>query len=840
MKVRATYRLQFHAGFTFADALAILDYLDRLGISHVYASPISTAQPGSKHGYDVIDHTRVNPELGGEEGLRSLVAALRERNMGLIVDIVPNHMGIAGSGNRWWQDVLAQGQASPYASFFDIDWRRKLLLPLLGEPLDQALEHGAIRIAAGEDGPMVVVHDSHLLPLRAVDRALVANTIAHFDPGANAGRQAIAALLQRQHYQLAWWRTANDELNWRRFFTITELAGLRVEDDAVFEAVHALYFRLYAEGLIDGVRVDHVDGLTDPAAYCRKLRDRLEGLRHQRPAGSGDEPPYIVVEKILGAGERLSSDWGVDGTTGYDFMDEASAVLHEPAGEAALDASWTALSGRPAAFEAEELEARRQMLAWEFEGQLSGCVEAFAELAASGAQTRHYTRAMLRRALQCLLWVFPVYRTYATAETAPPSDAQVRRRARERALALAAPGEGEVIDAVLEWLAGQGPGQAPKRGEAVRRFQQLSAPIAAKAVEDTAFYRYGRLLSRNDVGFDLARFSLSGDEFHARMKQRAERFPRAMLATATHDHKRGEDVRGRLAVLSEIPHEWIERAGRWRELLGQAAQGIAPDDLYRLLQMMLGAFPGDNADLADFAGRIGLWQEKALREAKLHSSWTQPNADYEKQARALIDHMLDARGQVFIADLKDFLSRILPGAHANGLAVSALRCLVPGVPDLYQGTEFEDLSLVDPDNRRPVDFSARNAALGTPADGNYSQRKQALIARLLSLRGKFPDLFGLAGYDAVGVMGPKADRVLAFKRSYQTRTLLAAVIVRCGSAMTPGRLSPPADWWKDTRLDWSASGNGETIIGGSDSDLSAANLFANGPVHVSLYRGDLT
>jgi (1->4)-alpha-D-glucan 1-alpha-D-glucosylmutase len=833
--VRATYRLQFHKDFTFADATVLVPYLDRLGISHVYASPVSTARPGSMHGYDVIDHTRINPELGGKAGLRSLVAALRARGMGLIIDIVPNHMGIAGSGNRWWQDVLANGQASAYAGFFDIDWRRKLLLPLLGEPLGAALESGAIKVEAeGDEGAVIVAHDQHRLPLRPEDQRTVRERLAHFDASSRAGREAIRALLERQHYRLAWWRSANDELNWRRFFTITELAGVRVEDEAVFKAVHELYFRLYAEGVIDGVRVDHVDGLTDPAGYCRKLRERLAALVPKRPEGLRDDPPYIVVEKILGAGERLASNWGVDGTTGYDFMDEVSAVLHDPAGEMTLGAAWAALSGRPADFEPEELEAREQMLRWEFEGQLRGCVEAFAALAESAIETRHFTAAMLRRAVQCLLWVFPVYRTYGTGSGAPASDAEVRDAARRRSLTLAAPGEMAVIDAVLDWLAGTGPGEPDLAADAVRRFQQLSAPIAAKAVEDTAFYRYGRLLSRNDVGFDLARFSLPFADFHGKMRERAELFPRTMLATATHDHKRGEDVRARLALLSEIPDEWITRVGRWQEMLGPAIAGVAPDDLYQLFQMLVGAFPDDAADLRGFSERIAQWQQKAVREAKLRSSWTQPDAEYERRLHDLVDRMLDPGG-AFQVDLGDFVARILPAAHANGLAATVLHYTAPGVPDLYQGTEFEDLSLVDPDNRRPVDFVARQTTLDAAVPRGYSARKQALIARLLSLRRALPDLFSEGSYEPVAVTGAKAGHVLAFARRQQGRAVLVAVALRCASAIPEGSATPGAEWWADTMLDWNSEFQTEIIAGARSDDPSAAGLFAEGTIHVSLH-----
>ncbi|MFN3389959.1 MAG: malto-oligosyltrehalose synthase, partial [Allosphingosinicella sp.] len=666
------YRLQFHAGFTFADALEIVPYLRDMGVSHVYTSPVLAARPGSTHGYDVVDPSRINPELGGEEAFRSLAAALKAHDMGAVIDIVPNHMGVAGSDNLWWQDVLEHGPESAFARFFDIDWRDKLLLPFLGTPLDEALAGGALEIRRDERGLAVWAYGTHRFPVRPEDAR---------EAEAQRGRPPSPELLERQHWRLAWWRTGNDRLNWRRFFTITELAGLRTEDPAVFEAVHALPFRLFGEGLIEGVRVDHVDGLTDPAGYCARLRRHMPGA-------------WIVVEKILAPHEPLPPDWPIDGTSGYDFMAEAAALLHDPSGEEPLKRLWSGLSGRPAGFAAEELQARRDMLDWEFEGQLAACAAAFAALAASSPETAALTPPMLRRAIERLLWVFPVYRTYGTGRDAPESDAAVRDTARERARPLAAPGEADTIDLMLAWLAGTGPGDSALAADAVRRFQQLSAPIAAKAVEDTAFYRYCPLLSRNDVGFDPGAFAMSADAFHARMAERAARLPRAMLATATHDHKRGEDVRARLAVLSEIPDEWAARVRRWNDLARPDQAGIHPADAYALYQTLLGAWPqslgaGDRNGLAAFAARINAWQEKALREAKLRSSWAAPDEAYEGRARAFAEALLDpGRSADFLADLAAFAARCRPAGEANGLVQALLRCTVPGVPDLYQGAEF--------------------------------------------------------------------------------------------------------------------------------------------------------
>ena len=773
MTLRATYRLQLHKDFTFADAEAIVPYLDRLGISHAYLSPITTATKGSTHGYDVVDPTAINPELGGEEGFRSLVTALRGHGMGVVIDIVPNHMGVAGGENAWWNDVLARGRDSDHADVFDIDWRSPIVLPVLGDPLPKALADGAIAVEDDE----IVAYGEHRFPLRLEDRGL----------GPVAGDE-LAALLDRQHYRLAWWRTADDELNWRRFFTVNELAGVRVGNEAVFEATHALYFRLWQEGLIDGVRIDHVDGLTDPIGYCRRLRARFDDMPRD-----GGVPAIVWIEKILGAGEPLATDWGVDGTSGYDFMEEVAGLLHDPAGEEPLAAAWAGLSGRSATFEPEELQARQDVLAWQFEGQMRGCVRAFVRLADSDPDNV-LNEAMLRRAIERLLWVFPVYRTYGLGDTAPAGDAAIRAKARERVDALIPPGEEFVVDAVLAWLAGEGPGDAALAAEAVRRFQQLSAPVAAKGVEDTAFYRYGRLLSRNDVGFDATVFARGIEDFHGLMAARAKDWPRALLATATHDHKRGEDVRARLAVLSEMPDRWLAHVATWNEVAADALEGVDPADAYMLYQTIFGAWPeglatDDAAGLAAFAERVNAWQEKALREGKLRSSWEAPQEEYEARCKALTEVLLDpARSASFLSDLAQLRVKTAAAAEANMLAQMTLRLTVPGVPDTYQGTEFADLSLVDPDNRRPVDYAARKQAL---ADGGSV--KLAVLTELLDLRRAHPAVFAEGNYRPVAVSGQRAAHVLAFTREAGGERLLVAVGLRLSGM--------DGDWWGDTAID---------------------------------------
>ncbi len=784
MTPRATYRFQFHKDFTFADAEALVPYLDALGISHLYASPVTTARSGSTHGYDVVDPTRINPELGGEEAFRRLVTALRSRGMGVTIDIVPNHMGVAGGENAWWNDVLAHGETSEFARYFDIDWREKLVLPILGDPLAETLASGALKVEQVDGRYVLEAYGEHRLPIRDEDQA-------------TAATDDIAALVDRQHYHLASWRVANDELNWRRFFTINDLAGLRAEDPVVFEATHALYFRLYAEGLIDGVRVDHVDGLTDPAGYCRQLRARFDAI--ERPAYAPPGPAYIVIEKILADGEPLATDWGVDGTSGYDFMEQVTALLHASAGAEPLAELWADISGRSADFAPEELRARQELLAWQFDGQRRRCVEAFVALARSTADCDGLTLGMLDRAIERLLWVFPVYRTYGTGDAAPAADAAIRETVRQRLAQFVPPGEDAVVERILAWLAGEGPGDDKFAAEAVRQFQQLSAPIAAKAVEDTAFYRYGRLLSRNDVGFDAARMSLDIDEFHVAMVERARDWPAAMLATATHDHKRGEDVRARLAVLSELPDLWGARVERWRELAAPFADGVDPADAYMLLQTLFGAWPeglteSDTKGLSDFAERIVAWQEKALREAKLHSSWEAPDEAYEGRCHGLARALLDpAQSQAFLDDMTAFVGRIAPAAATNGLAQVALRYTVPGVPDLYQGTEIADLSLVDPDNRRPVDYAQLQASLDgeTPA-------KMALIRQLLGLRRTHPRLFSEGRYEPIALSGIRADHAIAFRRIGPDAILRCVIPLRCAERYLD-RIDA-RDWWSDTAL----------------------------------------
>ena len=918
----ATARLQFHRGFTLHDATALVPYFDRLGISHLYASPLLTARAGSTHGYDIVDHNRINPELGGEDALRTLVEALRTRGMGLVLDIVPNHMGVGGADNAWWLDVLEWGRASPYAVYFDIDWdppdatqRGRVLAPFLGEPYGQVLASGQLTLQFdAKDGRLSAMYGEHRFPIQPRDYAAVllteggtleeparlfaeigqggrasvhveasaaraalrepqhASAIAAmleaYSPKTELGRDRLHRLLERQSYRLAWWRAATDEINWRRFFDVNGLAGIRQEVPEVFEATHRTVFRLYAEGLIDGVRIDHVDGLAYPRDYCRKLRRRLDAITTTRPDDLRD-PAIIWIEKILAPNERLAADWQTDGTTGYDAMNTLGALLHDPDGEAPLTTLWHDLTGRPAVFEDEAMPARRQVLAESLASELYQTATALHRVARRDLSTRDFTHSAIRAVLIEILVHFHVYRIYAGLAGISEIDKRVMDRAVAGARRTVRSADRLLLDHVTGWLSGTdvSGGRArdvpagPRRQEWARamvKFQQLSAPTAAKSIEDTTFYRYGRLLSRNEVGSEPSQWSLSPAAFHADCAQRAKHTPRALLATATHDHKRGEDTRARLAVLSEAPAEWEAALNRWMRLnapLRRDLGGPAPDraDEIMLYQTLVGAWPAgltpDEADaMRDYEHRVAGWVEKALREAKRHTGWAAPDEAYEGAARAFLGGVLDPTRPV-AAELAEFANRIGPAGAINSLTQMVLRLTMPGVPDLYQGTEFWDFSLVDPDNRRPVDFAKRDAALGVaPADAmahwTDGRVKQAILARLLALRAAQPGLFTVGSYTPLKVDGPAADHIVAFTRlSGEQTVIIAATRLPYGLCRNSGPIDrplPPSSAWAGStvlvprnlggrRCDDVLTGRvGVNVL----DEIAAASLFKDLPVAV--------
>jgi (1->4)-alpha-D-glucan 1-alpha-D-glucosylmutase len=903
--LRATARLQFHSAFTLADAEKLVPYLARLGISHLYASPLLTARAGSTHGYDIVDPTRINPELGGEPALRALVAALRAHDMGLILDIVPNHMGVGGSDNPWWLDVLEWGRASPYAEFFDVDWdppdaalRGRMLAPFLGSSYGDCLAGGELVLRFDEtDGRFFVGYHDHRFPITprdypailqqtgepldlaplgvasltgiapsgitpggrdaarrqaeamrqalrdpalrpAIDAALAAH--GRDDP---AGSDRLHRLLERQHYRLAWWRAAADEINWRRFFDVNGLAGIRAEIPTVFDACHATVLRLYAEGLIDGVRIDHVDGLADPRAYCRKLRRKLETAATLRPPGVPSHPAVLWVEKILAPFEHLPADWLTDGTTGYDYMNEVAAVLHDAAGETPLTNLWTTQTGRPGAFLDEARPARRQILRDSLASELLATAVALHRIGQRDLSTRDWTLTSIHRALTEILVHFPSYRIYAGKGGISEADSRVMEWAIAGARRTVRAADQDLPD-LRSLPAG------PRRQERLRamvRFQQLSAPTAAKSVEDTAFYRYGRLLSRNEVGTEPSQFAISDTAFHTAQAKRLRQAPAALLATATHDHKRGEDTRMRLAVLSELPDQWEAALARWTRLNGPLKRdldGPAPDnaDEIMLYQTLVGAWPlglavEDRAGMASFIERVAGWQQKSLREAKIHSGWAAPNQAYESACQEFLVQSLDPDRSSHVAqDIAAFAMKLAPAGALNSLGQTLLRLTTPGVPDLYQGTEFWDFSLVDPDNRRPVDYPARAAALAeaaSPADllpqWQDGRVKQAIIARALALRTASGNLFAGGEYLRLKAEGAHSGHILAFARVHEERA--AVTIVTRLAAGLAGVGSLPlvdSDAWADTCVVLPRRLLGRRLVdvlGGAEETRGTSRLF---------------
>jgi (1->4)-alpha-D-glucan 1-alpha-D-glucosylmutase len=905
---QSTARLQFYSGFTMDDAIGIIPYLAALGISHLYASPILKARPGSTACYDIVDHNEINPELGGEPALRRMVAALRDCGMGLIIDIVPNHMGVGGADNAWWLDVLEWGRASQYAEYFDIDWdppdislQGKLLAPFLGSAYGDALAAGELILHCDSlNGSMHIGYHEHKFPISPRSTALVLhndpslnevshsfasasqmsnriaahegvqraktllaqvarqpegkaaiqNVLGRFAADSPEGQRRLHELLERQHYRLVWWRAATDEINWRRFFDINTLAGLRVELPRVFDATHRKILSLYAEGLIDGVRIDHIDGLADPRLYSRKLRRSMAAAGEKRPPSAPQGPPYIVVEKILAPRERLAPAWLTDGTTGYDFMDQVSGVLHDPSGEAALTWMWTSLTGRPGDFADEEQAARRQILSDNLASELNANAAALHRIARRDLVTRDYTLTAIRRALTEILVHFPVYRIYASRAGRSETDMQVIDRAVAGARRTFRAADRQLLDVVRRWLVDELPrsiAAGPRRSERLRamvRFQQLSAPTAAKSVEDTTFYRYGRLLSRNEVGSHPSQFSWSVAAFHAACAERQKRQPAAMLATATHDHKRGEDTRARLAVLSEIPDEWETAVNRWMRLNAIIKRENAPSaaDEIMLYQTIVSAWPiglqaDDQSGIEAFRKRLAAWFEKSMREAKVSSEWAAPNEVYETASQDFLSSALDPSRSV-LNELVSFSNRLdLPGV-VNSLSQTLLRLTVPGVPDMYQGTEFWDQSLVDPDNRRPVDYPARIAALkrnATPVDllGTWQtgEVKQAIIARCLQLRKAQPELFAHGQYRKLEAEGPAAEHVLAFSRRLKERSV-TVIVSRMTSKGLDGRPLLPASFWEDTRITLPESGLHDILTGvtAKTGQVRVADLLSALPV----------
>ena len=730
----ATYRLQFREEMTFDRAVEIVPYLKRLGVSHLYASPLFTATSGSTHGYDVVDYNEFDPAIGGREGFERLSTALREAGLGLMLDIVPNHMA-ASPENHWWRDCAEWGAEAVHARHFDIDWRRRLTLPILGAPVEDVIAGGELVVSADEAGRgLSLRYWETAYPLTPSSYRLLAEADAAFAPLAYAAddarpdasdafharmREALsrddlgdaldrvsknAALISRLHgaqrYELTDWREARRSLSYRRFFEVAGLVGTRVEDPRVFDDVHRLTLELVRDGHVDALRVDHVDGLSDPAGYLKRLRE---------VAGPDI---WLVVEKIIEGDEKLRA-WPVEGTTGYEFIAGMSDLLLARPGVAELEAAYAELASAPPAAQRRDA-AKRQIVVHNFEGELSRLVAMLMER--TGEE-----EATLREGLVALIVALPVYRTYGDMEGFSDADMEVLGPALSHA-SEAAPGSRAVADALAE----------PDAWELRARFQQLTGPAMAKAVEDTLFYRHTAILAFNEVGCDPVHPPARSQDVHAQFVDRRERQPEGLTATATHDTKRGEDSRARLYALSERPEVWVEGVDRWREMsAGQVRRGVPePPNEWAIYQALAGVWPdGPERPTADelsaLQERFVEYKMKALREAKLRTNWTEEDEDYEAVISTYVESLFDPKNEAFQSDFHATLSPFARAGRVNGLTQTLLKLTVPGVPDIYQGSEMGDFSLVDPDNRRPVDFAEAAQALqgaGTSSNSSAQDR----------------------------------------------------------------------------------------------------------------------
>ncbi|HZP52194.1 malto-oligosyltrehalose synthase [Actinocrinis sp.] len=785
----STYRLQLSPAFTFNDAVAVVPYLHRLGVTHAYLSPILQAAPGSTHGYDVVDHSTINTELGGEAGLRRLVGELRRHGMGAIADIVPNHMGmpVPESGNRALWSVLRDGPDSPFASWFDIDWSAQggaVLLPVLGRRIGECLHAGELKIdpagdpAVPESAPVLRYYD-HVFPLR---------------PGTE--KLPLAELVTAQHYRLAYWRVAVEEPGYRRFFDISTLIALRVEDPAVFDATHRLLLDLLEHGVLDGLRIDHVDGLADPRGYLRRLAAAAPGK-------------WIVAEKILAPDETMPEDWPCAGSTGYDALRALTAVLTDAAGASRLTALHSGLTNMPEDFAAVVAQSKTHVLDQVLHAELDRLTELLAAICRTDIDLYDHTHTALRDSAMALLAALPVYRAYVVpGEPAPAESIKLLEAAASQAAATLPEDRHDTLTVVRDLALGRIGPRDQLRDEFQVRFQQVCGAVAAKGVEDTATYRWSALPMAADVGADPASPALSPAEFHLFCALRQTRQPTAMTTLSTHDTKRSEDVRARLAVLTELPEEWAAAVAGWQARADELARASASEELaasdeqypdaelkYLLWQTLVACWPIDEDRLLPYL-------TKAVREAKVHTSWTAPNEPYETAVLDFAGLVLnDAELRV---EIERFAGRVAQYAAANSLAQKLLQLTMTGVPDVYQGSEIDFQALVDPDNRRPVDFSGLASRLDALDAGEsvsaetLSDAKLLVVSRALRLRREHPEWFGArANQTPLFPTGPAADHVLAFLRGDRVAaiaTRLPATLERLGGWRGTALALPAGTW----------------------------------------------
>ena len=930
----STYRLQFHAGFTFRQATEIVPYLRELGITHVYASPYFKARPGSTHGYDVVNQNSINPEIGTPEDFDVWVAAMREHGMEHILDIVPNHMGVGTNENAWWNDVLENGPASRFAGYFDISWRGsprpdlhdRLLLPLLGDHYGAVLERGELRLGF-ENGAFVVHYYDRRFPIspltyaqilkvgnapdvpeyRDIVAALdalpeaapperfneqerlkrrlalladrseavrdhIARNVEMFNgkPGDPESFDLLDDLLNHQFYRLGYWKVAPDEINYRRFFDVNDLAALSMERPEVFEATHRLILRLIAEKKLAGLRIDHPDGLYDPKQYFLRLQRAYLGGMGKTDGEEADaqlirNPPlYVIVEKILAPGEHLPDDWAVHGTTGYDALNIINGLFVDAGNEKAFTDLYREFTGNSGDY--DELACQKKLLILDVSlaSELQMLTAQLERLACQQRRSRDFTRAALREALRQVIACFPVYRSYTSDDPVRQEDRRVINDAIDRAIGknpTTPPAIFEFLrDALLQvYPRGASPQQKAEQRRFAGKFQQVTAPATAKGVEDTAFYVYNRLVSLNEVGGEPGHFGVAPHDAHEYFRSRQTRWPHGLTPLSTHDTKRSEDVRARINILSEIPGEWRTRVLRWRELNAphrtRVGDSDAPsaDDEYLLYQTLVGAFPLGHPgpeEHAHFVSRIQTYMQKAIREAKVRTSWTDPNTEYEKAVESFVARILDSEtGRSFLEDFRPFQSRISHCGLLNSLSQTVLRLTAPGVPDTYQGTELWDFSLVDPDNRRAVDYQVRSrnlARLKAGFDRAGARRselahelanhlddgriKQFVIWQTLQTRAKYPGLFSAGTYVPIEPLGHRSACVFAFARTLGDRSALVVVprrITQLGSA--PTGLPLGTGVWQQTRL---------ALVPGSAKNWQ--NIYTGQVVSTSATQGQLT
>jgi (1->4)-alpha-D-glucan 1-alpha-D-glucosylmutase len=892
MTERATYRLQFREGMDFARAATLAPYLAALGVSHLYMSPILRALPGSTHGYDGARYDEIEPLLGGEDGFHEMAKAFQDASLGLIADFVPNHMG-ASPFNPWWRDVLEWGADSPHASYFDIDWSApKLLIPVLPEPYGLALEKGAFGLHFDtEDGGLSFVASGMKLPLSPPSYAnVLARAGEDFEDLTNrfaiatpetaaelkaefaarvreadqvdtlsaalrdmaADHEAMHALHEAQVWRLAYWRAARETLTYRRFFEVADLVGVRMEQPSVFEETHRLMLALAQDGVIDGLRLDHVDGLADPLAYFRKLREEI-----------GEDRPFIIlVEKILEGLETLRADWPVQGTTGYEFIRTLGALMTDPDGEAPLTEAYEDFTGETSDYATQLAATKRHIFVRNLAGELDVLTGLALQLAEADLDTRDYGRDTLRRAIIELGASLPVYRTYVDVDGPRPEDEALIAQAETAAKSTREVEDDGAIDFIARIWRLDLPDPAA-RAEAltfVTRLQQTTGPLMAKAVEDTLFYCYNRLIALNEVGGEPEDFGAAIERFHEDMAARRVHQPFGLLATSTHDTKRGEDARARLYAISEMPEAWAANVARWSALndglLVKTEEHRAPsaNDEWMFYQALAGAWPigldaSDGEALNALAGRMAAFMSKAIKEAKVHTSWTGPDHAYEEAAENFVRGALDpARSGGFLADFAKAQNALDVAGALNALSQTLLKLTAPGVPDIYQGAELWDLSLVDPDNRRAVDFDLRRRLLDgiaardaadLVADWKSGAIKLSIVAKGLQLRADDPTLFTTGNYTPLAVEGSRKDNVVAFLRSDDTRGAITIVPIRASALLKDSDRPLIAPMrWDDTHVildaaragrQWRNALTGETVSA-TDGRLRIADALARFPV----------